>query len=68
MDYKNTLNLPKTDFPMKANLAQKEPDLLKKWDDMNIYGMIRKASKGKEPYILHDGPPMRTAIFIWARP
>jgi len=57
MDYKNTLNLPKTDFPMKANLAQKEPDLLKKWDDMNIYGMIRKASKGKEPYILHDGPP-----------
>src|SRR3974390_3316586 len=57
MDYKNTLNLPKTDFPMKANLAQKEPEFLKRWEDMSIYQAIRKASKGKETYILHDGPP-----------
>jgi isoleucyl-tRNA synthetase len=57
MDYKDTLNLPKTDFPMKANLARKEPDLLKKWEEMNIYQAIRQALKGKTPYILHDGPP-----------
>ena len=57
MDYKDTLNLPKTDFPMKANLAQKEPDFLKKWEEMNIYQAIRQASKGKATYILHDGPP-----------
>ena len=57
MDYKNTLNLPKTDFPMKANLAVREPEMLKKWEDINIYNEIRKAAKGKTPYILHDGPP-----------
>ncbi len=57
MDYKDTLNLPKTDFPMKANLAKKEPEMLKAWDEMNIYGKIREVSKGREPYILHDGPP-----------
>ena len=57
MDYKDTLNLPKTDFPMKANLARKEPDLLKQWEEMNIYHAIRQALKGKTPYILHDGPP-----------
>jgi isoleucyl-tRNA synthetase len=57
MDYKDTLNLPKTDFPMKANLARKEPEMLKIWQEMDIYGKIREASKGREPYILHDGPP-----------
>lgn len=57
MDYKNTLNLPKTDFPMKANLSCKEPEMLKMWEEMNIYEKIREASKGKELYILHDGPP-----------
>jgi isoleucyl-tRNA synthetase len=57
MDYKDTLNLPKTDFPMKANLSRKEPEMLKKWEEMNIYGQIRAAAKGKEIYILHDGPP-----------
>jgi isoleucyl-tRNA synthetase len=57
MDYKNTLNLPQTDFPMKANLAQREPEMLKKWEEIDIYKKIRKTAKGKKPYILHDGPP-----------
>ena len=55
MDYKETLNLPQTDFPMKANLAQREPEMLKKWEEMDIYKKIREAAKGKKPYILHDG-------------
>ncbi|MGQ9749894.1 isoleucine--tRNA ligase [Desulfosoma sp.] len=57
MDYKKTLNLPKTDFPMKANLAQREPDLLAQWERMDLYGKLRRASAGRTPYILHDGPP-----------
>jgi len=57
MDYKNTLNLPQTDFPMKANLAQREPEMLKKWEEIGIYKKIRQTAKGKKPYILHDGPP-----------
>jgi isoleucyl-tRNA synthetase len=57
MDYKKSLNLPQTDFPMKANLAQKEPDMLKKWEEENIYDKIRQSAKGKKTYILHDGPP-----------
>ncbi len=57
MDYKETLNLPQTDFPMKANLAQREPEMLKKWEEMDIYKKIREKAKGKKPYILHDGPP-----------
>jgi isoleucyl-tRNA synthetase len=57
MDYKNTLNLPQTDFPMKANLAQREPEMLKKWEEMDIYKKIRQTAKGSQTYILHDGPP-----------
>src|SRR3989339_889824 len=57
MDYKESLNLPKTDFPMKANLSQREPEMLARWDDMHIYHRIREASRGRKPYILHDGPP-----------
>jgi isoleucyl-tRNA synthetase len=57
MDYKETLNLPKTDFPMKANLAAREPEMLKKWEEMGIYKKIRESAKGKKPYLLHDGPP-----------
>ncbi len=56
-DYKNTLNLPKTDFPMRGNLAQREPEQLRKWQDMDLYGEIRKQRGKSEPYILHDGPP-----------
>jgi len=57
MDYKNTLNLPKTDFPMKADLPKREPIFLKKWQDTDIYGQLCKKSAGKDKYVLHDGPP-----------
>ncbi len=57
MDYKESLNLPKTDFPMKANLAKREPEMLEHWERMQIYERIRKDAKGRKPYILHDGPP-----------
>ncbi|MCJ7830731.1 MAG: isoleucine--tRNA ligase, partial [Desulfobacterales bacterium] len=57
MDYKKTLNLPTTDFPMKANLANREPAQLKAWEESGLYAAIRKASKGRERFILHDGPP-----------
>jgi isoleucyl-tRNA synthetase len=57
MDYKNTLNLPKTDFPMKADLPRREPQTQERWKQMDIYGFIRRSLKGKKKYILHDGPP-----------
>ncbi|MGF1681090.1 isoleucine--tRNA ligase [Photobacterium minamisatsumaniensis] len=56
-DYKDTLNLPETGFPMRGNLAQREPVMLKRWNDEDLYGEIRKAKKGKKSFILHDGPP-----------
>ncbi len=57
MDYKATLNLPRTDFQMKAELQKKEPETLKKWEDSKLYEKIMAWNKGKEKYILHDGPP-----------
>ena len=57
MDYKATLNLPKTDFPMKANLPQREPELLALWEKERLYEQIQEAGKGRERYVLHDGPP-----------
>lgn len=56
-NYKDTLNLPKTDFTMKANLPQKEPTILKLWQEMDIYNLLRERRKGRRKYILHDGPP-----------
>ncbi len=56
-DYKHTLNLPQTDFSMKANLAQKEPNVIKRWEENKLYEMIRAARSGREKFILHDGPP-----------
>ncbi|WP_404340669.1 isoleucine--tRNA ligase [Pseudoalteromonas mariniglutinosa] len=56
-DYKHTLNLPETTFPMRGNLAQREPDMLKTWYEDDLYGQIRNAKKGKKTFILHDGPP-----------
>ena len=56
-DYKKTLNLPNTAFPMKGNLAQREPERLKQWQSMNLYQKIREVSIGRPPFILHDGPP-----------
>lgn len=57
IDYKNTLNLPQTDFPMKANLAVREVEQLKRWQDMDLYGKLRTARAGKKKFVLHDGPP-----------
>jgi isoleucyl-tRNA synthetase len=57
MDFKETLNLPNTDFPMKANLLKKEPELLARWEKEDLYGNIRKHSSGKPQYVFHDGPP-----------
>jgi len=57
MDYKSTLNLPKTDFPMKANLPQREPELLAWWEQEQLYTKIQEAGKGRPRYLLHDGPP-----------
>ena len=57
MNYKDTLNLPKTKFPMKANLPQREPEMLKRWQEMDLYKCIREHSAGREKYVLHDGPP-----------
>jgi isoleucyl-tRNA synthetase len=56
-DYKHTLNLPETEFPMRGNLAQREPKMLKKWTEEGLYAQIREAKKGNKPFILHDGPP-----------
>ena len=57
VDLKKTVNLPKTDFPMKANLAQMEPKTLARWDGENLYEKIRSARAGSSMYVLHDGPP-----------
>ena len=56
-DYKKTVLTPKTDFPMKANLVQREPAWQKRWHEMDLYGQIRKARKGRPVFLLHDGPP-----------
>ena len=56
-DYKHTLNLPQTNFPMRGNLAQREPEMLKQWEEKQLYQQIRKATAGKPKFILHDGPP-----------
>ncbi len=57
-DYRKTLNLPQTDFPMKADLAQREPTFLKKWEEENLFAQIKeKWARSKECFILHDGPP-----------
>ena len=57
LELKKTLNLPKTGFPMKANLPANEPKLLERWKEIDLYGKIRQSSAGRPPYVLHDGPP-----------
>src|SRR3990167_4297932 len=57
VDYKATLNLPQTDFPMKAGLAQKEPAILEKWEQQKIYEKVIQKNQGQPPFVLHDGPP-----------
>lgn len=57
MEYKDTLNLPQTDFPMKANLNQREPEMLAKWEQSGLYNKLEESGKDKPLYVLHDGPP-----------
>ncbi|PIU41595.1 MAG: isoleucine--tRNA ligase [Candidatus Omnitrophica bacterium CG07_land_8_20_14_0_80_42_15] len=57
MNYKDTLNLPQTDFPMKADLPRREPSIFKEWENADLYKLIRNSKKGAKKYILHDGPP-----------
>ncbi|MEE8236651.1 MAG: class I tRNA ligase family protein, partial [Gammaproteobacteria bacterium] len=56
-DYKDTLNLPKTAFPMRAGLAQREPKMAEHWREQDVYGQIRAKAKGRETFVLVDGPP-----------
>ncbi len=56
-DYKQTLNLPQTDFPMRGNLAQREPEMLQHWAEIDLYKKVREAGAGRPSFILHDGPP-----------
>ena len=56
-DYKDTLNLPKTAFPMKGNLPNREPEMLRRWDEMDLYARLREAGRDRPVFILHDGPP-----------
>ncbi len=62
MDYKDTLNLPKTDFPMKANLARKEVEILTRWEKDGLYDKIDKAGAERKKFILHDGPPYANGV------
>jgi isoleucyl-tRNA synthetase len=55
--YRDTVFLPKTDFPMRGELPKREPDMVRRWQEMDLYGKIRNASKGHKKWILHDGPP-----------
>jgi len=57
MNYKDTVFLPRTDFPMRAGLPKKEPEILQGWQDIDLYGKLRKAREGAPKFILHDGPP-----------
>ncbi|MGH6930093.1 MAG: class I tRNA ligase family protein, partial [Dongiaceae bacterium] len=57
VDYKATVFLPKTDFPMRANLPEREPKILARWQEMTLFQRLRKESKGRPKFILHDGPP-----------
>ena len=56
-EYKNTLNLPKTDFPMKAELSKREPAILEQWQKLGLYQRLRAQGKGRKNFVLHDGPP-----------
>ena len=57
LDYSSTLFLPKTEFPMRGGLPKKEPELLARWQEIDLYGRLRAAGQGREKFVLHDGPP-----------
>lgn len=57
MEYKDTLLMPKTEFPMRGNLPKREPEIQAKWEELNIYGLVQERTKGRPMFVLHDGPP-----------
>ncbi len=57
MDYKATLNLPETSFPMKADLARREPEMVRRWEETRLHARLLEARKSAPPFVLHDGPP-----------
>ena len=57
MDYNKTINLPKTDFPMRAGLPKREPEMLRRWQEQDVYNELLKKNEGKPRFNLHDGPP-----------
>src|SRR5690625_5688596 len=57
IDYRSTVFLPKTDFPMRAGLAKREPEILARWQEIDLYRRQREVAKGREKFVLHDGPP-----------
>ena len=57
VDYRKTLNLPDTPFPMRGDLAKREPQWLKSWEDKGLYQRLRQVSRGRPRFVLHDGPP-----------
>ena len=57
MEYKDTLLMPKTEFPMRGNLPNREPKMQEQWDEMNIYEKVQERTEGRPLFILHDGPP-----------
>ena len=57
IDYSKTLNLPQTDFPMRAGLPKREPEFVARWENMNLYKKLREQAKNRSLYVLHDGPP-----------
>ena len=61
-DYKHTINLPQTDFPMKADLAQREPAMVKAWEERGTYAKMRQVAKGRLRFVLHDGPPYANGV------
>ncbi|HSD92477.1 MAG TPA: class I tRNA ligase family protein, partial [Methyloceanibacter sp.] len=60
-DWSETLFLPRTDFPMKAGLPEREPELLNRWERLGLYELLRASAKGREQFVLHDGPPYANA-------
>ena len=64
MDYGKTLNLPETEFPMRAGLPQREPDFLKFWEENDIYGKKQALHAGHKKFVLHDGPPYGRIVTV----
>src|SRR6204780_1515350 len=62
VDYKTTINLPQTDFPMKADLAKREPAQLQRWHELQIYQRMREVARGRPTFVLHDGPPYANGV------